>query len=314
MDRHRLVGVGLVLVSAASFGSGALFAKPVYGAGVGWLTLLAWRFLIGASLSWVWLALSSERRAGLRRLPLRRIAIALGLGVLYIGNSGTYYAGPGDGLGVIGRAHRVHLPGDRRGPLAPGGAPPRRAASVGRPGDGVGRDRARARRDPGRRGATAQRARPGDPVADHLRRLDRPVGPAVRRDHRAGRGRGRRRRRHGRRDGADDGRHRVRVLGTGGRDGPTGPAGRSARRGLAGDRRDRARSRPSSRSRRSTPARSGSGRPRRRSSRRSSRSGRSPSPRSCSAKASGRSSWPAVRSSSPGSSSPRRRRRRSGAA
>lgn len=82
-----------MLVSAASFGSGALFAKPVYGAGVDWLTLMAWRFLIGASLSWAWLALSAERRAGLRRLPRRRIAIAFGLGVLYVGNSGTYYAG-----------------------------------------------------------------------------------------------------------------------------------------------------------------------------------------------------------------------------
>jgi len=93
VDRHRLVGIGLVLVSAASFGSGALFAKPVYAAGVDWLTLLAWRFLIGATLAWMWLALSSGRRAGLRRLPPRRIAIALALGVLYLGNSGTYYAG-----------------------------------------------------------------------------------------------------------------------------------------------------------------------------------------------------------------------------
>jgi drug/metabolite transporter (DMT)-like permease len=93
MDRQRLVGVGLVLVSAASFGSGALFAKPVYAAGVEWPTLLAWRFLIGAGLSWAWLALSAGRRAGLRRLPRRRVAIALGLGVLYLGNSGTYYAG-----------------------------------------------------------------------------------------------------------------------------------------------------------------------------------------------------------------------------
>src|SRR5207342_892428 len=74
-------------------GSGALFAKPVYGSGVDWLTLLAWRFLIGATVSWAWLAGSAERRAGLRRLPRRRIAVALGLGVLYVGNSGTYYAG-----------------------------------------------------------------------------------------------------------------------------------------------------------------------------------------------------------------------------
>ncbi len=92
MDRERLVGVVLVLVSAASFGSGALFAKPVYGAGVDWLTLLAWRFLVGASLSWAWLALSGERRAGLRALSRRRVAIAFGLGILYLGNSSTYYA------------------------------------------------------------------------------------------------------------------------------------------------------------------------------------------------------------------------------
>ena len=93
MDRQRLVGVGLVLVSAASFGSGALFAKPVYATGVDWLTLLAWRFLIGATLSWIWLAMSGERRAGLLRLSRRRVLVALGLGVLYLGNSGTYYAG-----------------------------------------------------------------------------------------------------------------------------------------------------------------------------------------------------------------------------
>ena len=93
MDRQRLVGVGLVLVSAASFGSGALFAKPVYASGVDWLTLLAWRFLIGASLSWAWLAVSAARRAGLLRLSRRRVLVALALGVLYLGNSGTYYAG-----------------------------------------------------------------------------------------------------------------------------------------------------------------------------------------------------------------------------
>ncbi len=92
MDRQRLVGVVLVLVSAASFGSGALFAKPVYGAGVGWLTLLAWRFLIGAGLSWAWLLQSADRRAGLRRLSRRRVVVALGLGIIYLGNAGTYYA------------------------------------------------------------------------------------------------------------------------------------------------------------------------------------------------------------------------------
>jgi drug/metabolite transporter (DMT)-like permease len=92
MDRRRLVGVLLVVVSAASFGSGALFAKPVYAEGVGWLTLLAWRFGIAAALSWAWLLLDRRRRAGLRRIDRRQLIVALVLGVVYLGNSSTYYA------------------------------------------------------------------------------------------------------------------------------------------------------------------------------------------------------------------------------
>jgi len=92
VDRRRLVGVLLVVVSAASFGSGALFAKPVYAEGVGWLTLLAWRFAIAAGLSWAWLLLDPGRRAGLRRTDRRRLTVALVLGIVYLGNSSTYYA------------------------------------------------------------------------------------------------------------------------------------------------------------------------------------------------------------------------------
>jgi drug/metabolite transporter (DMT)-like permease len=92
MDRTRATGLALVIVSACAFGSGALFAKPVYASGVTWLTLLAWRFTIGAGLSWVWL-LSGARRSVLLRMPRRAIAVAVALGVLYVGNSGTYYAG-----------------------------------------------------------------------------------------------------------------------------------------------------------------------------------------------------------------------------
>ena len=93
MDRRRALAVALVLVSACGFGSGALFAKPVYAAGVDWHVLSAWRFLFGAALAWLWLLASPARRAGLRRLDRRVVAVSLGLGVLYVGNSGTYYAG-----------------------------------------------------------------------------------------------------------------------------------------------------------------------------------------------------------------------------
>ncbi len=82
----------LVVVSAASFGSGALFAKPVYAEGVGWLTLLCWRFAIAAGLSWAWLLFDPGRRAGLRRTDQRRLLVALVLGIVYLGNSSTYYA------------------------------------------------------------------------------------------------------------------------------------------------------------------------------------------------------------------------------
>jgi drug/metabolite transporter (DMT)-like permease len=91
--RGRWAGIALILVSAAAFGSGSLFAQPVYGSGVDWLVLSAWRFGFGASLAWVWLLASARGRAGLRAMDRRGIAVALGLGVLYVGNSGTYYAG-----------------------------------------------------------------------------------------------------------------------------------------------------------------------------------------------------------------------------
>ena len=77
MDRGRATGVALILVSAAGFGSGSLFAQPVYAAGVDWLVLSAWRFLFGAGLTWGWLLLSSDRRAGLRRLDGRRVVAAM---------------------------------------------------------------------------------------------------------------------------------------------------------------------------------------------------------------------------------------------
>jgi drug/metabolite transporter (DMT)-like permease len=92
MDRRRLAGVLLVVVSAVGFGSGALFAKPVYSAGLDWLTLLVWRFGIGAALAWSWLLASPARRAALRATSRRLALAALGLGAIYTLNSATYFA------------------------------------------------------------------------------------------------------------------------------------------------------------------------------------------------------------------------------
>src|SRR5829696_447411 len=93
MPRAVAVGIALTVGSAFGFGSGALFAKPVYAAGVDWHVLMSWRFLIGAALSWLWIASRPGARAGLRRMDRRSVAVAIGLGVLYTGNSATYFAG-----------------------------------------------------------------------------------------------------------------------------------------------------------------------------------------------------------------------------
>ena len=92
LTRYRAVGVLLVVISACGFGSGALFARPIYASGMDWLGLLAWRFLFGALASWLWLLAVPAHRQALRRMSRRRIGILLGLGALYIGNSGTYFA------------------------------------------------------------------------------------------------------------------------------------------------------------------------------------------------------------------------------
>jgi drug/metabolite transporter (DMT)-like permease len=93
MDRRRLLGLVLIVVSAAGFGSGTVISKPIYAAGLTWAQLLAWRFSIGALLAWGWLLISPERRAALNRLDRRQALVGVGLGVWYTGNAGTYYAG-----------------------------------------------------------------------------------------------------------------------------------------------------------------------------------------------------------------------------
>jgi drug/metabolite transporter (DMT)-like permease len=89
---RQLVGIALVVVSAFGYGSGPLFAKPVYAAGVDWHTLMAWRFLLGAGLAWGWVLLIPARRAGLRAMDRRALAVAIALGIMFTTNSGTYFA------------------------------------------------------------------------------------------------------------------------------------------------------------------------------------------------------------------------------
>ena len=93
MDRRTATGIGLVVISAAGYGSGSVLAAPIYATGIDWLTLVGWRFLIGATLGWLWVLLSAERRAALARMSRRQLGVSLALGALFTGNAGTYYAG-----------------------------------------------------------------------------------------------------------------------------------------------------------------------------------------------------------------------------
>jgi drug/metabolite transporter (DMT)-like permease len=93
VGRERAFGIALVVISAFGYGSGPLFAKPAYAAGVDWLTLLAWRFLFAAVVSWAWLLIWPGQRRALRALSRRRVTVLVLLGVFFVGNSGTYFAG-----------------------------------------------------------------------------------------------------------------------------------------------------------------------------------------------------------------------------
>jgi drug/metabolite transporter (DMT)-like permease len=93
VDRPRLIGIALIVISAVAFGSGGLFAKPVYAAGVDWLTLMAWRFAIAGGLAWLVLLWRPGARRALAALPRRTVLATIGLGVFYVSNTATYYAG-----------------------------------------------------------------------------------------------------------------------------------------------------------------------------------------------------------------------------
>ena len=89
---EQTLGIVLVLISAAGFGSGALFVQPLYDAGMEPLAVLFWRFCTAALFSWGFLLMVGRSRASLRALPLRRIGVLLLLGALFVGNSYAYIA------------------------------------------------------------------------------------------------------------------------------------------------------------------------------------------------------------------------------
>jgi drug/metabolite transporter (DMT)-like permease len=86
---EETTGVLLALVSAACFGTLAIFGKIATEVGLDTTTLLTYRFLIGTVFIWLGLVLSGRARL----LPGRECGTALGLGLLYAIFTGFYFWG-----------------------------------------------------------------------------------------------------------------------------------------------------------------------------------------------------------------------------
>ena len=152
----------LVIISAAGFGSGALFVQPLYDAEHGATPVMFWRFGTAALFGWGFLLLA-QAAPSLRSLPRRRVAVLLLLGALFVGNSYAYLrlaagrahhadldhhvplsghrGGAGDAPraspgGTTGLARAGHLPRGRG--ARPGWYPERRVAAAVGPGAGLG--------------------------------------------------------------------------------------------------------------------------------------------------------------------------------
>ncbi len=91
-DRDRIMGVALILATAALFGSGPWFARVAYDAGMSPLPLLTWRYVFAALVGWLLVSASRQGRRSLLLVSRRGLAALLGLGILYVGNAGAYTA------------------------------------------------------------------------------------------------------------------------------------------------------------------------------------------------------------------------------
>ncbi len=92
MDGRRLVGIGLGVLSGIAYGTGPMFAKSVYAAGLDWMALLAWRFFFAMVVSWAWLLIQPHAWSELRSLSRRTIGRLLFTGATFILTASVYYA------------------------------------------------------------------------------------------------------------------------------------------------------------------------------------------------------------------------------
>lgn len=91
-DRDRTVGIGLVLIAACLYGSGPVFARVAYDAGMSPLPLLLWRYVFASLLGWLLVLATTGGRRSLRVLTRRDLVVLLALGVMFVGNAGAYTA------------------------------------------------------------------------------------------------------------------------------------------------------------------------------------------------------------------------------
>lgn len=92
VNRRHAVGIALASASAIGYGTGPLFAKDAYRAGIGWPELLAWRFAIAAALTWAIVVAWPPSRAALTRLDRRQVARIMAIGTIFTVNAVGYFA------------------------------------------------------------------------------------------------------------------------------------------------------------------------------------------------------------------------------
>lgn len=90
--RERVVGIALILATACLYGSGPLFARVAYDAGMSPLPLLTWRYVFAALVGWLLVMATSDGRRSLGALSPRDLVVLLALGALFVGNAGAYTA------------------------------------------------------------------------------------------------------------------------------------------------------------------------------------------------------------------------------
>ncbi|HEY7350996.1 MAG TPA: DMT family transporter [Ktedonobacterales bacterium] len=90
--QNALIGLALVLTSAAGYGSQAIFARLAYAAGANVSTVLLLRFILAIAVLWPVLLLGGRGKhawAAIRR-PKRLLSL-LALGILFSGNSIAFF-------------------------------------------------------------------------------------------------------------------------------------------------------------------------------------------------------------------------------